>query len=64
MYATLPGRDGVITAVRFISESSVVTGDDTGTLALWSGTQGKACVLSVGLIPNLTNILYDSGLCF
>ena len=39
-HATRTGHEGVITAVRFVSESSLVTGDDTGTLALWSKADG------------------------
>ncbi|KAG9219259.1 hypothetical protein CCMSSC00406_0001669 [Pleurotus cornucopiae] len=32
---TLPGHDGVITVVRFLNDSSVVTGDNKGVLRVW-----------------------------
>ncbi|GJE84599.1 WD40 repeat-like protein [Phanerochaete sordida] len=40
-YLTLPGHEGLVTAVRFVSESCLVSADDAGNLVLWrrNGTQ-------------------------
>ena len=41
IHATLPGHEGVVTCLRFVSESSFVSGDDDGVLRCWekSGSQ-------------------------
>jgi elongator complex protein 2 len=35
IHATLPGHEGVVTCLRFVSESCIVSGDDKGVLRCW-----------------------------
>lgn len=42
-YLTLPGHEGLVTAVRFVSDSCLVSADDTGHILVWrkEGTQWR-----------------------
>jgi elongator complex protein 2 len=41
IHATIPGHEGVVTCLRFVSESCFVSGDDKGIIRCWkrSGSQ-------------------------
>ncbi|EKM80342.1 hypothetical protein AGABI1DRAFT_73447 [Agaricus bisporus var. burnettii JB137-S8] len=41
VFEMLPGHEGVVTCVRFISNDILVTGDEQGVLLLWKRVEGK-----------------------
>ncbi|KAJ3555141.1 hypothetical protein NM688_g2736 [Phlebia brevispora] len=38
-YATLPGHEGIVTCIRFTSDSSIVSADDRGVLKIWKPSE-------------------------
>lgn len=55
---TLPGHDGQVTAVRFITKDSFASADDRGVLRYWKKHQSQACMPHVNLMLLFNDILF------
>lgn len=55
VHATLSGHEGVVTCVRFVSESCFVSGDDKGVLRCWERSGSQVTPADLMRTPTLTN---------
>ena len=51
IHATLPGHEGVVTCLRFVSESLFVSGDDNGVLRCWEESGSQVTSIDIMLEP-------------
>ena len=54
IHATLPGHEGVVTCLRFVSKGLFVSGDDNGVLRCWEKSGSQVTRTNIDL--NLHNI--------
>ena len=54
-YSTLPGHDGLVTCVHWLSDQLFVSGDDKGVLRFWKFDGSQACSSGVSSMDTHNN---------